>query len=143
MVWLYDLYHFNLQAKSDFSEWNKLPIGNFKDSMENSYARVIDCNINYNWLYTDYLLSKKYSRISGKFALSYYSNSTDYKATLNLYGDNKLLYTSPELTKGILPIDFDVNISGVEKLKIEINTDIPSTASTFVRYGLVDVALHK
>jgi hypothetical protein len=111
--------------------------------MENSYARVIDCNINYNWLYTDYLLSKKYSRISGKFALSYYSNSTDYKATLNLYGDNKLLYTSPELTKGILPIDFDVNISGVEKLKIEINTDIPSTASTFVRYGLVDVALHK
>ncbi len=143
VVWLYDLYHFNLQAKSGFSEWNKLPIGNFKDSMENSYARVIDCNINYNWLYTDYLLSKKYSRISGKFALSYYSNSTDYKATLNLYGDNKLLYTSPELTGGILPIDFDVNISGVEKFKIEINTDIPSTASTFVRYGLVDVALHK
>lgn len=143
VVWLYDLYHFNLQAKSGFSEWNKLAIGTFKDSMGNFYPRVIDCNINYNWLYTDYLLSKKYSRISGKFALSFYSNSTDYKATLNLYGDNKLLYTSPELTGGILPIDFDVNISGVEKFRIEINTDIPSTASTFVRYGLVDVALHK
>lgn len=56
--------------------------------------------------------------------------------TTNFY----TLYTSPEITGGVLPIDFDVDISGVEKLRIEISTD---TNISYVYYGLIDVALHK
>ncbi|MHB8065042.1 MAG: hypothetical protein ACYDG2_20895 [Ruminiclostridium sp.] len=37
-----------------------------------------------------------------------------------MYGDDKLLYTSPEVKAGTLPVDFNVNVSGVQKLQFEL-----------------------
>lgn len=142
IVWLNDLEYFNLQSSISVNRWSKLENDSFKDATGNFCSRAIQCTMCSEWLYTDYLINKKYSRITGKFALSFDSRSTTYIATLNLYGDNKLLYTSPRLTGGVLPIDFDVDISGVEKLRIEISTNIPFLGSS-ANYGLIDVALHK
>jgi len=140
MVWLNDLEYFNLQVESPANKWIKLENDSFKDATGNFCSRAIQATIWLDWLYADYLVNKNYSRISGKFALSFESRSTKHKANLKFYGDNKLLYTSPEMTGGVLPIDFDVDISGVEKLRIEITTD---AEISFVHYGLIDVALHK
>lgn len=36
-----------------------------------------------------------------------------------VYGDGKLLYSSPEMARGVMPIDFDIDVEGVMRLKIE------------------------
>ena len=142
MVWLNNLEYFNMQSDSSINNCSKLENYNFKDSTGNLCSRAIQYDIYYGRIYTDYTINKRFSRITGKFALSFYSKNTIYKANLKLYGDNKLLYTSPELTGGVLPIDFDVDISGVENLRIAISNNSPFGTS-IVNYGLIDVQLHK
>lgn len=141
-IWLNDLEYLKLQSDSSLNEWKKLKNKNFTDSTGNLYSRVTQYDIYYGWMATDYSINKKYNRISGKFALSIESKDTTYAANLKLYGDNKLLYTSPELTGGVLPIEFDVDISGVETLRIEVSNNSPFGIS-YVNYGLIDVVLSK
>lgn len=40
---------------------------------------------------------------------------------MRVYGDGKLLYDSPKITSGVRPVDFEVDISGVDEFTIEIN----------------------
>lgn len=143
MTWLNELDYFNLQ-KDYVCEWKICPNDSFKDATGNFCTRAISFQFLPSYsnqvIYTDYLINKKYAKISGKFVLSY-----DYRSTgngcLKIYGDNKLLYTSEDMKGGVLPIDFDVDISGVEKLRIEVNNNLANAKQTC--YGLVDVALHK
>jgi hypothetical protein len=143
MAWLNELEYFNLQASS-IDKWEICPNDSFKDSTDNFCTRAITIGFTPSYsnqsIYADYLINKKYTKISGKFVLSY-----DYRSTgngcLKIYGDNKLLYTSEVMKGGVLPIDFDVDISGVEKLRIEVNNNLNKWE--YVDYGLVDVALYK
>jgi len=142
MVWLNDLAYYNLLSDTTVNKCFRLENNNFKDSSGNICSKAIKYEIYYGWIYTDYVINKKYSKINGKFVLSFDSKDTAYKATLKLYGDGKLLYTSPELTGGVPPIDFDVDISGVEILRIAISNNSPFGISN-VNYGLIDAALHR
>lgn len=142
MVWLNDLAYYNLLSDSTLNKCSILGNNTFKDSMGNICSRAIKYDIYYGWIYTEYAVNKKYRKINGKFALSFDSKDTKYKATLKVYGDGKLLYTSPELTGGFAPINFDVDVSGVEMLRIEISNNSPFGIKN-VEYGLIDVALHK
>lgn len=143
IVWLNELYPVNVETKSNLNEWKRLTAGTFKDSLGNISSRSIECSINHSWLATEYRLGRLYSKMSGKFALSFTSKGTKYKATLNIYGDEKLLYSSPEMTGDVLPVNFDINIANVNKLRFEVYTDIPASEATFVHYGLIDVSLEK
>lgn len=40
---------------------------------------------------------------------------------MRIYGDGKLLYSSPTMTNGVKPVNFSVDINGVDELKIQIN----------------------
>jgi hypothetical protein len=138
LVWLNDVESFNHKS-SGFSSWEVCDNNSFKDSTGNFCNRAINiftCGSSSS--YTDYLINKKYSKIKGKFILSFDSRSSEYNGNIKIYGDNKLLYTSAVMTGGELPIDFDVDITGVEKLKLEVNNDGGDN-----NYGLVDVALCK
>jgi len=145
MVWLNDLDYFNYQESSSASSWQVCDNDSFKDSTGNFCSRAI--NIGFyatytgDWAYTDYLINKKYSKIQGKFTLSYNSRSSTFNGYLKIYGDNKLLYTSAVMKGGVLPIDFDVDITGVEKLRLELTYESGYVCDT--NYGLVDVALYK
>ncbi|MCL2004417.1 MAG: NPCBM/NEW2 domain-containing protein [Oscillospiraceae bacterium] len=73
----------------------------------------------------DYSLSKAFTRISGVFFLSYGSRQTTRDVQLRMWGDGRLLYTSGVLTGSTMlgggnPIHFDVNVSGVDELKIAV-----------------------
>lgn len=143
MTWLNELDYFNLQSNS-INKWKVLPNDSFKDSTGNFCTRAISFRFLPSYsadsIYTDYLINKKYTKISGKFVLSYDFRSAG-NGCLKIYGDNRLLYTSEEMKGGVLPIDFEIDISGVEKIRIEVN-NTPSKAQE-VCYGLTDVALHK
>lgn len=65
-----------------------------------------------------YLLKGQYARLTGTFYLSAYSKDTVAVKRLLIYSDDNLIYTSPEVSKGILPVDFDINVSNCYKLTI-------------------------
>ncbi|WP_010244319.1 stalk domain-containing protein [Acetivibrio cellulolyticus] len=142
MVWLNDVDYFNSYT-NDSCSWEVCDEDSFKDSTGNFCSRASDTRIiGTGSIYTDYLINKKYSKIKGKFILSYDTRSSQTNGYLKLYGDNKLLYTSAVMKGGVLPIDFDVDITSVEKLRVELNNEAGQTFD-IVHYGLVDVGLYK
>lgn len=65
-----------------------------------------------------YLLGYKYSKFNGTVYLTNGYKSWDHFGRYLVYGDNKLLYTSDDMTAGSMPCDFSVNVSNVNVLKI-------------------------
>ncbi|QKS45052.1 NPCBM/NEW2 domain-containing protein [Paenibacillus cellulosilyticus] len=67
----------------------------------------------------DYNLNGKYSKFVGKIGVDdIYKNSTSV-GVIKIFGDGELLYTSTDLIGGNLPIDLNVDITGVLKLRIQ------------------------
>jgi uncharacterized repeat protein (TIGR02543 family) len=66
-----------------------------------------------------YLVDGKYKTFSGKIALGYEDRATAVRVKYQIYGDNVLLYSSPDVTSGVRPFDISVDITGVEFLKFE------------------------
>ena len=71
----------------------------------------------------DYLINENYKRIAGNIILGYTARSYDSLFTFHIWGDGKLLYTSEHITAGALPQAFDVDISGVNILKLGFTRD--------------------
>lgn len=81
-----------------------------------------------------YNIDQKYKAFKGIIALTEADKDTSYLLMVKIYGDNKLLYTSPRMTKGSYPVKFDVNVTGVNQLKIEKVSD--NHRSTGILSGL-------
>jgi len=106
--------------------WSNLPP---PDSLAGFYP---DHKIAYN-----YLLDGEYDRISGTLVLHNESrDETDDEvyAYFEIFGDDELLYVSNKVRGGVLPQDFSVDISGVNKLTIKLHV-------TYIKAGLVNVVL--
>lgn len=78
----------------------------------------------------EYLLNGKYKKFKGTVGIAYQDRDNSFENTFKIYGDGKLLYSSPILTAGVKPISFDVDITGVLNLTIESekfdwNTQMP------------------
>lgn len=84
-----------------------------KDNLGNNYNQAIVYNFN-----NAYILNGQYSAISGTFFQKYDRRSDSDISYLEIYGDGKLLYQA-QMTQGIQPIDFYVDLTGV--LKLEVN----------------------
>ncbi len=65
-----------------------------------------------------YNLEGKYDDVTGTVFLT--AQYRDYKtpAYFQVYGDGKLIYTSPKISAGVLPQDISFKVSGVQKLTI-------------------------
>ncbi len=74
-----------------------------------------------------YLLNGKYKSFSGTIGVSYNDRDYDDESTVKIFGDNKLLYSSPILTAGITPTVFNIDTSGVINLKIVVDGNHRST----------------
>jgi len=92
-----------------------------KDNLGNTYTEGLT---NYHG-YTsggkrEYVLDGKYRRMKGKFILNYSDRSSSGEYFLKIYGDEKLLYSFSEMTAGVRPAEFDVDLTGVLQLRIEM-----------------------
>lgn len=127
-VWLQDL---------DYFTGNKFVVHTTeKDNLGNTRQETI-----HNTFTNTYLLNGQYSAISGTFFQRYELRSyTRNESELLIYGDGELLY-SAEMTGGVQPIDFYVDLTGVLELKIVFRD--PSGYDTSYRSvsGLDDVGL--
>lgn len=68
-----------------------------------------------------YLLNGKYKTFTGTVGIPYICRDDNDSSIIKIYGDDKLLYTSPVLKAGVKPANFNINVTGVLNLKIEID----------------------
>lgn len=66
----------------------------------------------------EYYIQGKYKSFSGTIAVPSGNESTDKTAYFEVYGDGKLLYTSPVMGKSSFPENFEIDVTGVKVLKI-------------------------
>ena len=93
----------------------------------------------------EYILNGKYRKLSGKYILFYDSRSSDTaNGTLKIYGDDKLLYSYTGMKAGVMPVDFQVDLTGVLKLRIEMDNYYLWYAGYYdYATGIVDVGLYQ
>ncbi|HPF43362.1 MAG TPA: stalk domain-containing protein [Syntrophomonadaceae bacterium] len=121
-----DIYHEQVKGNltGDLS-WGLIKPGsmiyNIRDNtgITHDTGLVINGYMGYGWGYRVYTLDQNYARLTGKIALSFDDQLTKEPAIIKIYGDDKLLYTSPEIVNGVFPQEFDINIAGVKQIKIE------------------------
>lgn len=124
-VWLQDLDYFT-GDKVDVTTTEKDNLGNKR------YEVISGDDFGFD---NTYLINGQYSAISGTFFQRYESRSEDWKTALRIYGDGELLY-SAEMNKGVKPIDFYVDLTGVLELQVKFITNLSPNPS-----GLDDVGL--
>lgn len=78
--------------------------------------------------YADYYLNYKYKKLQGKLAIADTSDTTN--ATLTIYGDKKIIWTSKSLSRTTAPIEFDVDISKVDWLEFKLTMDEEAPVGT-------------
>ncbi len=66
----------------------------------------------------NYVLEGKYDVVSGKIFLPTDDRDTNFSGYFKAYGDGKLIYTSPTITKNVLPQNVSFSVTGVQRLKI-------------------------
>lgn len=115
-----------------FNEWNEVGLipyeytGNFSIT-ENKYLHGIGLEnlaiySNEGSGSIEYNLNSKYVKLTGYLGIDdHFKNSSNTNKVI-IYGDGKVLYESPDMMGGDLPVYFDVNLTGVKRLKIEIST---------------------
>ena len=86
---------------------------NIKDNLG-----VVHNNVTmFNWSDNVYKLNKQYSTLSGTWFQTYDYRNEWRETILEIYGDGVLLY-SGEMTRGVEPVNLNLNVSGVSELKI-------------------------
>lgn len=85
-----------------------------------------------------YLLGGDYAGLRGCFYLRFDERDCSAKARLTIYGDGKQLWTFADMTKGVRPADFDLDLRGVDELTIELICDQHQASS----FALGDAMLY-
>ncbi|MCF6464910.1 NPCBM/NEW2 domain-containing protein [Clostridium sp. Cult2] len=131
---LHELDYFDSSQKNGFAI-----LKDVEDNLANSYnygVTVVSPGWSINEGWQTYYVNGMYSKIKGKYALSYKNRNTTVESRLKIYGDDKLLYNSPVMTGGVKPIDFEVDLTGVLELKLEITNSKYDNTPLLVDVGL-------
>ena len=129
-VKLSDLNHLSIEGYINYE----------KEVKDNTDTFRYDCFTFYTYSdgeYLNFYLNKQYSKIDGLFFLTFDSRSSNAEMRLKMWGDGKLLYTSDRMSGNVLPFNFNVDITGVEILKIGMEHDNGRGEA-----GLSQVTLH-
>lgn len=105
----YGILEFNVHGVSNN---NKDMYNTIKWYNNNTEGANTSATVNYN-------LDGKYDTVSGTLFLTKDSKDSESKGYFKAYGDGKLIYTSPKMTKDVLPKDISFSVKDVHKLKIK------------------------
>lgn len=124
-----------------FSNYDVRKIGTYEDKLGNTYSNTLYYPYGSEGQNDTYSLSKNFSTFSGTiFVPSDRGSHDDSNSGLRviIYGDNKRIYTSPQMQAASTPVDFSVDVRGIDQLKIFY------TGGAFTWYrpiGLTDLKL--
>ena len=94
-----------------------------KDNRGNSYHDAVRLfgGLSGDETAEEYKINGKYRKMKGKLTLE--SKTARKSSWIKIYGDGKLLYTSPDVKGGSEPVDFEVDLTGVLTLRIEAHKE--------------------
>lgn len=121
-------YYKNIEAMEPYetSDYLMYEYDTVKDNLGNTYMSGLSgVTSAYDGIatYRDYN-NNDYSEIRGRVVVPYdHRGFTTEDNVLKIYGDGNLLYTSPLMTKGVEPVDFVVDISQYQSVRVEITGD--------------------
>ena len=116
--------------KDNYGEEHDHALGNGEMYMEKSQSAT-------------YKLGGQYSRITGTFYRDWEYREENNNGNLYIYGDDQLLYSYRHLSKGEAPIQFDVDINGVDMLKIVFGCEGNSWKCYLHNYQIAETLLYK
>ncbi len=87
------------------------------DNYGNTYSYAYHCWYSAK---SEFLLNSKYSRVKGTVYIPK-GIDNERSSVLTISCDDKIIFTSPEMTKTSRPIDFDLSIKGCNDFKINTN----------------------
>lgn len=138
-VWIDELDHLNVSGT--YYKWDK---DNDKANSGQSYQHGIRFKVYRYSTYTpsvEYLLDQKYKTFKGTIVLPYNDKNHNVEKTVKIYGDDELLYTSPVIKAGSLPVDFKVDTTGMLKLKIVVEARSYDVDTSYI--GIVNAGLYE
>lgn len=113
---LYDFYSIPHKKKKDVKGFDIDKT--VKDNLGETYSYGLSAN-GYGSV-ESYNLNGNYAKISGSLVVDYENRNREDEDYLVIYGDDAVLYTSPCMKSGIEPIEFSVDVTAVNKLKIKM-----------------------
>ena len=102
----------------------KKQIQSMKDKLGNTYENVLEYTYGDKEARDIYVINKEYKKFKGTLFVpeDRNANHDDWAYQdpfyFSVYGDDVLLYKSPKMTSKQYPVDFEIDISGVEQLSI-------------------------
>lgn len=111
--------------------------GDFTDSYGNKHHTYHTFRGSGDENYAIFYLNGKYSIFSGGFVLSDSDGSNSHYYA-RVYADGKILFESEELTRTTGQVDFSLNISGCQQLRIEVDGSYHGTG-----LKLIDTTINK
>lgn len=118
---LSDLDYFNASQDDVFEYFDY-----YKDNFGNEYNDAVVCNVGGS-RWQEYNINGQYSSMKGKVVLNYKYRTTPKLNKVVIYGDGEELY-SASLSGGSDNSEFDIDLTGVLKLKVVIDQDFGGTA---------------
>ena len=98
----------------------------------------------------EYLLNYKYKTFKGKVTCgdegydgNYINHDNLQNAIIKVFGDNKLLYTSPLITKGTKTTVFEIDVSNYKNLRIYASIPNVYKYDNSSSIGIVEACLEK
>ncbi len=76
-----------------------------------------------NMVYREYYLGGEYALFSGKLLINGDNRYMDGQGDLKVYADDKLVYSSEQISAGFMPVDISADVNGADKLRIEFGVE--------------------
>lgn len=106
--------------------WGQWNTADAKDTFGNDYSSACNYMKLGEWSerdhYAEYRLYGKYTTLTGSIVPHSDSNK-DRISYLQIYVDDRLVYTSQDINRKTDPIDFSINVSGADYVKINVHTE--------------------
>lgn len=123
-IYLNNIEYFNYQHTGfpmSYETWDEYTD---KDLLGNTYTNALKFSVTGlgegNYVFLEYFLDSKYSSFEGAISVLQESRATKGKTIFIVYGDDEIIYKTSPFGPETLPIEFNINVTGVKKLKIEL-----------------------
>lgn len=125
-IYLNGIEYFNYQHAGhpmSYEQWDEYTD---KDVIGNTYANALKFSVTGlgegNYVFLEYFLDSKYSSFEGAISVLQESRATKGKTIFIVYGDDEIIYKTSPFGPETLPIEFNIDVTGVKKLKIELRS---------------------
>lgn len=141
-TYLNDLEYFNYQTNGypmAYEVWDEYAD---KDLLGNTHTNALKFSVTAlnegNYVFLEYFLDSKYSSFEGTVSVLQGSRTTKGKTVFIVYGDGEIIYKTDPFGPETLPIEFNIDVTEIEKLKIELR---PQTSHENWEIGIYEPTL--